>query len=258
MDYVNAEQAREMPGLRLVLHSGLPAPWSESAKGIMKAKGISYVPVVRGVFGDQSVLEQWTGHKNAPVAMWENEPARAGWAEILMLAERVKPEPALVPADMDTRVQVMGLSHLICGEQGFGWNRRQLMTRDLIAKGDAATDAERGIVRLITKYGYTEEEAAVAPERVAAILRHLAHRLHEQEARGSSYFVGNNLTAVDIYWACFAVLLDPPPAEVNPMPGMMRALYTNTDPVVAEATDPILLKHRDFIYERYLGLPLDF
>lgn len=258
MDYMNAEQAREMPGLRLVVHSGLPAPWSESAKGIMNVKNISYVPVVRGVFGDQSVLEQWTGHKNAPVAMWENEPARAGWAEILMLAERLKPEPALVPADMDARVQVLGLSHLICGEQGFGWNRRQLMTRDLIAKGEAATNAERGIVGLITKYGYTEEEALAAPQRVAAILRHLADRLHEQERRGSSYFVGGAVTAVDIYWACFAVLLDPLPADVNPMPEMMRALYTNTDPVVAAALDPILLAHRDRIYERYLGLPLDF
>ena len=258
MEYLTAEQARDMPGLKLVLHAGIPAPWSEAAKSVMRVKGIDFIPVMRGVAGEQTTLETWTGHKNAPVAMWENEPARAGWAEILMLAERLKPEPALVPDEMDARADVLGLSHLICGEQGFGWNRRQLMTRDLIAKGDRATDAERMIINLILKYGYSDEEANAAPHRVAEILRYLARRLREQEARGSSYFVGDGLTAVDLYWACFTVLLDPPPPEVNPMPDMMRAIYTNADPVVAEAVDPILLAHRDRIYERHLGLPLDF
>lgn len=258
MDYVSPEQAREMPGLRLALTAGTPGPWSEAAKGILRVKGIDFVPVRQEGGGENAALFAWTGHRNAPVAVWDDEPPRAGWAEILMLAERLKPEPALVPAEMAARADMLGLSHLICGEQGFGWNRRLLMTRDLIAMDDGTAPAVRGTVTLLKRYGWAEAEAAAAPARIAAILRHLAARLAAQAARGSAYFIGDGLTAVDIHWACFANLLDPLPPEVNPMPKMLRLLFERRDPVVAAAIDPILLRHRDLIYERHLGLPLDF
>ena len=258
MDYVSPEQARGMPGLKLVLQAGAPAPWSESAKSILTVKGIPFVPVRQEVAGPNDALVAWTGHRNAPVVVWENEPAKTGWSDILMLAERLRPEPALVPADIAARAQMFGLCHLICGEQGFGWNRRYLMGREVAAMGEAMTEGDRAILKLLRGYGYSESEAAVAPQRIAAILRHLARRLREQEAHGSLYFIGNSLTALDIYWACFATLLDPLPPDVNPMPDAFFALYTCTDPVVAEAADPILLAHRDRIYERHLWLPLDF
>lgn len=258
MDYATPEQARDMPGLRLVLQAGAPAPWSESAKTILKLKGIPFVPVRQEVAGPNEILVTWTGHRNAPIAIWENEPPRTGWSDILMLAERLRPEPALVPTEISARADMFGMCHLVCGENGFGWNRRHLMGSLVAAKGDGMTDGDRAILALLRGYGYCETEAAAAPGRIAAILRYLAQRLHAQESRGSHYFIGDGLTALDIYWACFATLLDPLPPEVNPMPDAFFALYRCADPVVAEVADPILLRHRNFIYERHLGLPLDF
>lgn len=258
MDYVGAAQAREMPGLRLILHAGVPAPWSEAAKSVLKVKGVDFVPVVCDALGDKTAQQQWTGHPNAPVAVYDSEPPRAGWAEILMLAERLKPEPALVPDEMAARADVMGLSTLICGEQGFGWVRRLVMLRDIADKGDRASGGERAIFNLVAKYGYSDQEAATAASRTAAILNHLAQRLHRQKQRGSDYFVGDGLTAVDVYSAVFYGLLDPLPHAVNPMPDLFRAFYTNTDSQIAAAMDPILTAHRDLIYERHIGLPLDY
>jgi glutathione S-transferase len=132
------------------------------------------------------------------------------------------------------------------------------MARHLIAMDDGSSPAIRGTIALLKRYGWTENEAAAAPARIAAILRHLAARLEAQAARGSAYFIGNSLTAVDIHWACFANLLDPLPPEVNPMPKMLRLLFERRDPVVVAAIDPILLRHRDLVYARHLALPLDF
>jgi hypothetical protein len=41
------------------------------------------------------------------------------------------------------------------------------------------------------------------------------------------------------------------------MPEQFRKTYTNTDPVVQAAADPLLFAHRDFIYREYLELPID-
>jgi hypothetical protein len=37
----------------------------------------------------------------------------------------------------------------------------------------------------------------------------------------------------------------------------MREMYTLSDPKLRKAVDPGLLKHRDYIYETYLELPVD-
>ena len=45
MDYIEIDDAIGRGGLRLVLTAGVPGPWSESAKGILKVKKIPYAPV---------------------------------------------------------------------------------------------------------------------------------------------------------------------------------------------------------------------
>jgi hypothetical protein len=52
--------------------------------------------------------------------------------------------------------------------------------------------------------------------------------------------------------------LEPLPHEVNPMPDWMRLSYEMIGPVIEAANDPVLLAHRNLIYERHLSLPLDF
>ncbi len=102
------------------------------------------------------------------------------------------------------------------------------------------------------------EAAKRAPARVAEILELLSTRLERQRSLGSRFFIGDRLSALDIYWAAFATLIAPLPQELCPMaPGLRRA-QTVTDPQILRALNPALLEHRDFIYHEYLELPLDF
>ena len=108
------------------------------------------------------------------------------------------------------------------------------------------------------KYGFDAAAAQRAPARVAGILEALSERLIRQRNLGSRFFIGAGLSALDIYWAAFATLIQPLPQELCPMaPGLRRA-QTATDPQILQALNPILLEHRDFIYHEYLRLPLDF
>lgn len=258
MDYLAVEQARDMPGLRLVLTAGVPGPWGEAAKAVLKTKGIDFIPVRQDLSGPNDALVQWTGHRNAPVLVYEGEPPRTGWAEILMLAERLRPEPSLLPSDLETRAEMLGLCHLICGERGFGWDRRLIIIHNIVQEAKQAGQEEPPMVGPLKRYGYTEAEAQQAPQRSASFLRHLSERLHAQEKNGSPYLFGNQITAADLYWACFSALLDPLPPEVNPMPDAMRGLYATQHPAIEAASDPILIRHRDMIYDKHIGLPLKF
>ena len=94
-----------------------------------------------------------------------------------------------------------------------------------------------------------------------AILRRLEQQLHSQAAAGSAYFVGAQLSALDLYWACFSQTLDPLPPEVNPMPSRVRAAWQGVAVVLSQegyTLDSSLLRHRDMIFRDHIGLPLDF
>ncbi len=189
--------------------------------------------------------------------MYEDERPRSGWVEILLLAERLGPEPRLIPEDPKARALMFGLAHEICGEEGFGWVRRLMLMHQLTGPGVPDVAREMGEY-MGRKYGLTPETGAAAARRTAEILTLLSERLLGQREQGSRFFVGEALTAVDLYWATFAALLDPLPHELCPMPKGIRGSYLLSDPDVRKAADPILLEHRDFVYREYLALPLDF
>ncbi len=255
--YIDVARARAMPGLRLALTTGVPGPWGEAAKGIFHAKGIPFSRVAQSMGADNDALFAWTGHRNAPIAMYENEPARTGWAEILWLAERLQPEPALVPADLDDREVCFGLAQELMGENGFGWCRRLMLLRPGMGDSDTPPEAMRATLgRMARQYGYSRVAADAAPERVAQILEVMSRRLGAQRAAGRRYLVGDRLSALDIYWAAMAALVAPLPAEVCAMPEMLRGLYANPGPRVARALDPALLEHRDRIYREHMEFPL--
>jgi glutathione S-transferase len=242
-EYVDVERARAMPGLRLALTTGVPGPWGEAAKGIFHAKKISFVRVAQSAGADNDALFAWTGHRNAPVAVYDDEPPRTTWAEILWLAERLAPEPSLVPADPDERVRCLGLAEELMGVGGFGWNRRLMLLRP-------------GLGRMAHQYGYSNAAAEAAPGRVTQILGVLSRQLAAQRAKGQRYLIGDRVSAVDIYWAAMAAIVAPLPAEVCAMPEMIRGLYGNPGPEVAAALDPALLEHRDRIYREHMEFPL--
>lgn len=258
-EYLSVEAGRRAGGLRLVLTAGVPGPWGEAAKGLFHVKGLAYRRVRQDAAQANEALVEWTGHANAPVAVYEGERGRAAWTEIIWLAERLAPDPPLVPADPAERALVFGLIHEIAGECGLGWSRRLMMLHQGL--GLPLPDdhpVKQTLQTLADRYGYTPETAEAAPERSAGILRLLARQLAEQQAAGRRFFVGDAISALDVYWAAFAALLDPLPPDLCPMAEPMRANYTVTDPVVCAALHPDLLTHRDRVYRDYLELPLSF
>jgi glutathione S-transferase len=238
-----------------VLVRGVPSPWGEAAKAILHVKKLPFARVAQQPGGPNPELLDWTGQTSAPVAAWEDEKPRTGWAEILILAERLAPEPRLVPPEPAERAQLFGLAHEIAGELGFAWCRRNAGIHLGIANlpDGPARDGALGFGR---KYGYRAEEAGLYRRRVREILALLVETLRAQRARGSRFLIGDALSALDLYWAAFAALLEPLPEADCPMDPGMRAFYTLSDPEQRVPGDELLLAHRDFVYREYLELPV--
>jgi glutathione S-transferase len=251
-DAVSIRQARALPGLRVILLKGLPSPWSQAARGILHIKRIDYVLVHPGKDDPPNGLEDWTGQASYPAAMYESEKPRTGWAEILFLAERLAPEPVLIPADPAERALFFGLCHELAGEMGIGWCRRlQMMQRGM------SIDPPDPVAQyLANKYGYTPESAAAALGRVVDVLNVLSDRLRRQREAGNRYFMGRSLSALDVYWATFCNLISPLPPDLLPMPERMRPMFAATEQEILSILDDGLLAHRDFIYREYLELPV--
>jgi glutathione S-transferase len=252
--YLSVAEAIPMRGLRLVLTRGVPGPWGEAAKAILHVKKIPYVKVAQVAGENDAELIRWTGAANAPTAMYEGERPRSERHAILFLAERLAPHPPLLPSDPEQRALCLGLANEIAGELGFGWCRRLMLLR---SDDQAPPQLKKLVAELSARYGspdYTPERAA---ERCGEIMRMLARRLHAQRARGSEYLLGDSLTVADLYWATFAVMLKPLPEAQCPMPPGQREMYTARDPILTAALDPVLLAHRDLVYERHLELPVD-
>jgi len=199
-------------------------------------------------------LVKWAGQQNGPVAIYEDEPPRSGWAEILLLAERLASTPSLIPEDSAERALMFGLAHEICGEAGLGWSRRLQLVR-------AGLQNDGGFPQRIAqyigdKYGYSPEAGAASGQRVAELLSMLASRLKAQHQTGSPYYVGDSVTAVDIYSATCTALFAPLPPEQCEMHLQSRAAFNTLDAQTQVALDPVLLDHRDMMYEKFLRLPL--
>jgi glutathione S-transferase len=213
-----------MPGLRIVTSPGSIAPWSEAVKQIFTLKKIPYVLVAQKIPGPDLELKEWTAQTSAPVAIWTDERPRSTWLEQLYLAERLVPDPPLIPTAVEDRVQMIGLINEICGETGLAWSGRlRFLHQQLRAtepSGQPITNAAQQIRALAKqlgeKYGYSPETAAAATGKVVEVLRGLSARLEQQRAVGSQFFIGDSLTALDIYWAAFCNTFSPPPPEWCP------------------------------------------
>jgi glutathione S-transferase len=254
MDYVEVEDAINAPGLRLVLSAGVPGPWGETAKSLFTFKGLKYLPVRQEGGGENAALQAWTGQSSAPVAVYENLPPVCHWLDLLHLAERLAPAPALLPEDLAQRADVLGLSALIAGVDGFGWQRRL----QLFVPAMSLPQPPEGILRMAAKYAWSADAAAAAGDRLAAIAGLLDQRLAAQEAAGREWFVGDAVSAVDFYWANFAGMVKPLPHEVNPMPEFLRGMYESGAEEIDQWLTPRLLAHRDRMYQQHMTLPLDF
>jgi glutathione S-transferase len=255
--YLTVEEARPLSGLRLVVTAHAPGLWSEAAKNLFDAKKVPYVLVEQVIGGENLALKEWTAQTSGPVAVWNDERPRSSWIEQITLAERLAPEPRLIPAALEERVLMFGLVNELAGENGFAWNMR-LGSMHQSMTDPNATDYQRRVVPLLAgKYGYDPAILDSARRQMVAIVERLRDRLAAQHARGSRYLLGDAISALDIYWATFAGAIDPLPEAL--CPGMlpeMRAAYT--DPELKAIAGNALFAHRDYIYRTYLKLPMDF
>lgn len=250
-DWIALEEAKARPGLRLVLARGSYGGYSQAAQALMHVDQVPYAPVPQTPFGENLDLVAWTGVRNNPVAVYDDEPPRNSWLDIINLAERLSPAPRLLPKDSRQRAEVIGLCNELCGENGLVWNRRIETAAKYKPTGLRADIMAR-------EYRVNAGVVSAAEQRMADIIGELARRLQAQKAAGSRYIVGDRLTAIDIYWAVFSTLIGPMPAELCPIAEDLRAKYATVAPAVAAVRDPILFEHRDYIYQTYLPLPVTF
>ncbi len=250
-DYITFEGAVRGDGLRMTVVSGVPSPWGEAAKGIFHVKRLNWSAV--RLDPSNASLVEWSGSASAPSAVFRNEPPRSGWKDILLLAERLAPSPRLLPPNQKERETALALAEELCGEGGLGWSRRLWLTH-LGLRGEGGF-SEPVAQYLAKKYGYSEQAGIISRSRVIEILNQVSERLATQHAKGSEYFFDCGLTAVDIYAATFAGLLQPLPDDVCSMRPATRRAFSDVDDETVEAAEA-LLAHRDFVYERWLETEL--
>jgi glutathione S-transferase len=251
--YLTIEEGRRAKGLRLVLVAGTPGAWGECIKAVYHVKQLAYQPVAQLMGEPNEDLRAWTGQTSAPVAAYDDERIRIGWENKLWQAEQLAPEPPLIPKEARARALMFGVLRELAGECGLAWDRR---LQSIAAAG--GPEASPVLAHLANKYGYNESEVEASKRRVAQVLGLCSDLLEEQREAGSAYYIGNALTALDLYSAVLtAVMIDPLPHALCPMPAGMRAGFSAPFDCL-KAARPILLEHRDFIFEHYLPLPMDF
>ncbi len=250
MEYQAIDRVIQTSGLRLVLLRGFPSPWGQAAKAMMEYKGLAYAVGALQAGGENAAVVAWSGTNSAPVVAFDDEPPLNRWDDILLLLERLAPDKPLIPADPALQVEFFGLAYSICGQLGFGWNRRLDRVHAVVQQGHAPG-------RLGDKYGYNPTDGELAAQRSIDFLRHLTWRLKSQADQGSKYLIGDSVTAVDFYWAAFSNLVQIQSPADCPLDPSIRPMFERTAPAVAAAVDPILIEHRDRIMQQHFILPME-
>jgi len=254
MRFVGLEEARQASGLRLVIATNVPSPWSQAAMGVFDMKGLDYL-AVRFRRTDEEI-RQWTGARNVPFVLYDDEPPLTGWAEIVTLGEPLGGRLSLVPDDDDRRVRMFGLSHEILGEGGLGWNVRLLVTHASLTT-DGRTGWPKPVAEyLAPRYGYAPDRVPATRARAIGILRLLDALLAESRSQGHAYFLGSTPTALDLHVAVTLGTIWPLPEEQCPMLPPIRHAFETLDQEVKAAVSPALLAHRAQMFSRHLVLPV--
>lgn len=251
-EYITVEQAITLPGLRIAFTHGVPGPWGEACRAIFDMKRIDYHPVLQEGGHPNEALLAWTGQNSAPCAVFESERPRSHWSELLMLAERLCPEPRLIPIEQEQRAQMFGICHELCGEDGFGWSCRLLMI-DMVERQDGSIRMD-----LLRRKFTSGDNLDHAARRIASIMSMLAARLERQRSIGSKYLVGNALTAADIYWTTFSNLVAPMDHADCPMPDYYRDWGNGCIARAGCEVPGILIEHRQFVLKTHWDLPMWF
>ncbi len=251
MEYLTVEEAKQRDGLRLVLTAGVPGPFGEAAKALFRHHNVEFLPVRQVGGRDNPELVEWTRHRNAPIALYNDEAPRVRWLEILELAERLGSGPSLYPDSIEDRIFMVGLINEIAGESSLIWYARILMLHEtVLAVGEEK--ARRN--PMLQDYQYNADSIDQAKQRVSEIAAYLTEHVR---SCGDGYLVGDRFSAADIYFAYISNIFAPQPHEINPMPDGLRTSYSLLAKLLGDF-DPVLIDFRDRIFEKHLQLPLTF
>jgi glutathione S-transferase len=255
LTFVDVEAARAGSGPRLIVAGSLPSPWSEAAKAIFHVKALPMQVV--GYPRIDDAFRTWTGAMNVPVLLTDDEPPRTGWAEILGYAERAGGEVSLIPVEPEARIRHHGLAHELCGEGGFGWCARLIMTDGGLTSGGARSFSLPVAQYLAGKYGYAPERIPPARARMREILALFDAELARSRAAGHSYLLGAHLTALDIYLATF--LTHTLPLAESDCPQLLprvRPAFAYLAEQLGGDIPPALIAHRELLFKKHLPLPI--
>ena len=234
--FATITEIKAAPGLRMACLRGVPSPWTEAAKGIFFIKGLDCQYGAQGEGDEDGAVAAWAGDSSVPVVAFENEPLRTGWADILILAERLAPAPALIPGSAAERADCFGLAHEICGQMGLGWAYRLIMAQRALSHEETEGKFPPGVGQYLgAKYGLNPVHAGQAKARVLSVLGLLDERL-----AAGPWLCGQALSAVDVYWAVFANLFAPLPEDELPALPMIREAYSCRDEDINAALTPRL------------------
>lgn len=254
--WLTPEEAQKKSGLRLVLTVSVPGPWGEAAKALFHVKNIPHLRVTQEGGSSNDALVAWTGESNAPQAILNDEKTCSSWRDIIALAERMEAEPALCPASAGEQEEMFSLISLLADENGLGWQRRLMLFGPMMALPEDHPGHQM-VAGMAQRYGYSRDAEEEAPKRIVQILNTFSQRHQDNLDAGRSFLMGDTLSALDLYWAAFAALIEPLPHSICPMPEMIRGSYLCEDPEIRRALHPGLLEHRDAIYQQWLEVPLD-
>jgi glutathione S-transferase len=259
MEYLKPENAKNLKGIRVVLTRDAFGPWGQAVKKMLEYKQIPYLAVEQRAGEANPELVEWTGTRNAPTIVNDDEPPITRWLDQIFYIENLRPTPSLIPPDSESRLQMFGIIHELAGEWGLGWCRRLMMMSDLERGMKAAgKPVAPTISTLKDAYGFTTQNVENAGRRVADIVSNLARRLNEQRAKGSRFFIGSHLSAADIYWVAFSYMIELLPDDLCSMSAEMRELRECRHPDILAAKDPVLSEHRNEVARTYLGGRFDF
>jgi glutathione S-transferase len=255
LTYVDAETARAARGVRIVVQSAIPSPWSEAVKGMLRVKEIPAM-VVRFVRSTPE-HEAWTGVNNVPVVFVDDEPPRSNWAPILARIEKLGGRVPLVPVDAEARARMFGLVHELLGEGGLGWSSRIIMIDGGVRSGGREGFPLPVAGYLGAKYGYTPEEVVAARARIAEVLALFDRLLAAARAAGHRYLLGDAPTALDIALAtCLTPIAGVTEAECPAMRAPVRPAFTHLGREVGERLSADVAAYRRFVFDQHLGWPI--
>ena len=253
-NFITLEEAASIEkGTRVTFVPGVQAMYAEALKNLCYVKNVPLTRVLHPIMGvdketgedRQAKLYELTSQTSLPTMFHDKERPRNVWIEQLALVERVgtKDSPKLIPDNFEQRVEMFGICAVVLGEDGLVWNMRIMMDSPLAQK-----------------YGYSEGASATAPGKIAEVITLIDNRLQAQEKNGSSYLIGDTLTALDVYWATMSMTILPVPLEIMPKTqqnqGMLGFFEMNSKiPEIASALTERIADHQQYILTTYCETP---